>query len=90
MKRKKSSIITKIIIAALLIYASVTLVTLCVRIKNAKAGQEQLKEEAANASAEVAEMEYAIENKDDDEVIEDVARKKLGLVMPDEEIYYND
>ena len=88
MKRKKSSILTKIIIAALLIYASVTLVTLFAKIESAQAGQEQLKAEVADTAAEVAEMEYAIENKSDADVIEDVARDKLGLVMPDEEIYY--
>ena len=52
--------------------------------------QADLRAELASALADVEEMEYAIENSGDDEVIEDVARDRLGLVMPDEEIYYED
>ena len=36
-----------------------------------------------------SEMEYALEHQNDDDVKEDIARDKLGLVDPDEQIYYN-
>jgi cell division protein FtsB len=33
-------------------------------------------------------MRYAIENSDDEDVIRDIARDKLNLVEPGEEVYY--
>lgn len=90
MKFKRSGILTKIIIAALLIYATTTLVSMCHRISSAKDKQTLLQQEAHSIAADNAEMEYAIEHSEDDSVIEDIARDKLNLVMPDEKIFYAD
>ena len=85
---KKASIITKLVIAILIIYILVTLVTLCVKIEKAKAEKEALTHEAAEIAAGNDELQHARDDKDNDEVIGDIARDKLGLVDPDEEIFY--
>ena len=38
---------------------------------------------------ENAELEYDIEHAGDPEIIAEIARDKLGLVMPDEKIFYD-
>lgn len=88
-KRSRSGIITKIIIAVLLIYMTVSLVTLCGKISRAKSTQEDISRQIADVTAENAEMDYAIKNKDNADVKESIARDKLGMVDPDEQIYYN-
>ena len=73
-----------------MVYLLVTLVNLYNRIEDAQKAKRELQSELASAAADVEEMEYAIENSEDDEVIEDVARDRLGMVKPDEKIFYED
>ena len=89
MKTKRSGILIKIIIAILIIYAAVSLVILCGKITDAKNAQADLQQEIEDVTAENSEMEYALSHSEEDEVKEDIARDKLGLVDPDEQIYYN-
>lgn len=89
MKFKRSGILTKIILAILIIYVAASLVTLCVRISKAKIAQQDIEQEISDMTAANSEMEYALEHQNDDDVKEDIARDKLGLVDPDEQIYYN-
>ena len=89
MKFKKASIITKIIIAALILYAGVTLVTLKGRVTAAREEQADLQAQVDEATAANAELEYQIKHSDEDDIIEDIARSKLGLVMPGEKIFYD-
>ena len=42
----------------------------------------------AEQSSENAALEYAIEHSEDEETLTEIARTKLGLVLPGEEIYY--
>ena len=37
----------------------------------------------------VAELQYQIDHSEDDDMIESVAREKLGLVKPGEKIFYD-
>ncbi len=88
MKRKKAGIFTKIIILALLVYAVVSLVSLRSQIEAAQTEQQLLQQEIDNLASSNAEMRYDIENSDSDSVKEDIARDKLDLVLPDEQIFY--
>lgn len=88
-KKRRSGVITKIIIAVLIVYMAVSLVTLCGRISRAKSAKEDISRQIADVTAENAEMDYAIKNKDEADVKESIARDKLGMVDPDEQIYYN-
>ncbi|MBQ6540279.1 MAG: septum formation initiator family protein [Oscillospiraceae bacterium] len=57
------------------------------QIEAARAEQAALEEQAEAMETENAEMEYALENSGEDDVIAGIARDKLGLTFPDEQIY---
>lgn len=90
MKLKKAGLITKIVLIVLAVYAAVRLVSLHSDIEKAKDIQKELDQQVEEMEIANAEMEYSLENSEDDEVIADIARDKLGMAYPDEEIYTED
>lgn len=89
MKLKKASIFTKIVILALIVYAGVSLSGTKERIAQAQAQKAELEEQVDAALQENAELRYDIEHAGDPETIAEIARTKLGLVMPGEKIFYD-
>ena len=89
MKLKKAGIITKLVVIALLIYGLITLVVLVGKISDVNAEQDLLRQEAQELEIRNAELDYAIEHSTDDDVISDIARDELGLVEPDEQVFYD-
>lgn len=87
MRLKRSSILTKIVLAVLVIYALVTLIHISERTSDAKGQLEDLRRQNAALAADVDGKQYAIDNKDDPAVIEGIIRDQLGMVYPDEEIF---
>ncbi len=89
MKFKKAGIITKILIAALLVYAVVSLVTVRSKTAALNAQTQQLQQQVTDMTQSNAELEYKIEHSEDADTIEEIARDKLGLVKPGEKIFYD-
>ena len=89
MKLKRSSIFTKIVILALIVYAAISLTTTKSRIATAEADRIVLQAKVDAALQENAELEYDIEHAGDPDTIAEIARSKLGLVMPGEKIFYD-
>ena len=89
MKFKKAGIITKIVIAALLVYAVVSLVTVRSKTAALNAQTQQLQQQVTDMTQSNAELEYKIEHSEDADTIEEIARDKLGLVKPGEKIFYD-
>lgn len=89
MKVKKTSVVTKIVIVALIVYAVVSLIS--VRGKTAEAQQQktELQQKVTQMAEANAELQYGIDHSTDDQTIEDIAREKLGLVKPGEVIFYD-
>lgn len=89
MKVKKTGVVTKIVIVALIVYAVVNLIS--VRGKTAQAQQQktELQQKVTQMAEANAEMQYGIDHSKDDQTIEDIAREKLGLVKPGEVIFYD-
>ncbi len=83
MRLKRTGIFTKLIIVVLLIYAVTTLIVLRGKIETAQAKKDELIKERADKTAAIDDMQYALDHKDDDEVLEDLARKG-GMVYQDE------
>ena len=52
--------------------------------------QKRLEEDIAAAEVRAAELQYELDEPIDREYILRVARKKLGLVLPEEIVYYTD
>jgi cell division protein DivIC len=89
LKLKRASVFTKIVLIALALYAVVSLVTVRSRIAQAEQLRAQLTAQVSDMAQKNAELEYQIEHGTDDEMIEEIAREKLGLVLPGEKIFYD-
>lgn len=89
MKFKKAGIFTKIVIIALAVYAVVSLVSVRSRIAEAQQLRQELGEQVAVMAQTNEELSYQIEHGADDKTIEEIARDKLGLVLPGEKIFYD-
>ncbi len=87
MRLKRTGILTKIVIAVLVVYAVVSLIRISDRRAEAQSELDDLRRQQAAIAAENDDMLYAINNKDDPDVIRDIARDELGMIDPGEEIY---
>ena len=89
MKVSRSKIITRIIVFALVIYACISLITLRGRIENVNTELGGVRRAVAEMEVSNAQLEYEIENCNDPDVIADIARSELGLVLPGEIVFYD-
>ncbi|NCB50351.1 MAG: septum formation initiator family protein [Clostridia bacterium] len=89
LKLKKASIFTKIVIIGLTLYAIVSLVGVRGRVAEAESLREELQQQVTEITQQNAELEYQIDHGTDEEIIEEIARNKLGLVLPGEKVFYD-
>jgi len=89
LKKRKASIITKLVVLAVIGYAVVTLVSLSAKIETAESARQALQKEVEQKREQNAALAYSIEHSDEVETIKKVAREKLGLAMPGEIIFYD-
>ncbi len=89
MKLKKSSVAIRIIVAALIIYAAVTLVSLQTQIRERRAEAASLAGQIISAEQETQRLQNAIKTINTDEGAEEIARAKLGLAIPGEIIFHD-
>ena len=89
MKLKRASIFTRIVILALIVYATVMLVNTRQQAMRADADRAALQAQVDAMLRENAELQYDIDHADDPEIIAEIARSKLGLVKPGEKIFYD-
>lgn len=87
MKLRKANWLTMLVIAALLVYAGVRLWQMRGKLAEAEQTKTELEQQVQELEKSNAALEYTVENADDPDVIADVARDKLGLVMPDDHLY---
>ena len=76
MRFKRASFLTKIVVLVLLIYLATSLLDLRGQIQNLQGQLDGKEQQVADLRQETEEKSYAIENSDDPEVIEEVAREK--------------
>ncbi len=87
MKLRKTSLLTKIVILALVVYAGISLVSLKLQTSQAQAKRNELQTQVDEVMQTNSELEYATQHSTDNETIEDIARNKIGLVKPGEKIF---
>ncbi len=85
-KFKKTGFLTKLVLLALFILLAVRLLDVRAKIQNGEQEQSQLTHQVAQVKQENTQLSNAIENKDDPEVLESVARDK-GYVKADEKLF---
>ena len=83
MKLKRAGFLTKIVVLALLIYMATSLLDLRGQIQTAQVQRDTLARQVSDQRLENQELEAPIENSDDPEMLEQVAREK-GHVKQDE------
>lgn len=89
MRLRKSSMLTRLIVLALAVYAIVTLLGLQTQISQQEEANTALSEQISATAQENQRLQQAIERVGSREGVEEVARNKLGLVTEGEIIFYN-
>ena len=83
---KRAGLITKVVIMVLMIYMTISLLNLRTQIQAAQDQRDLLAEQVAAQRLDNQQLVEAIENSDDPEMLESVAREK-GYVKPGETLY---
>ena len=81
--------LTLIVVVGLIGYACIALMNMRTKVAEANVTEADLRRQLEQVQEENAALQYAIDHQYDDKTIEDIARDKLGLVMPEEKIFYD-
>ena len=85
-KFKRAGFVTKLVVLVLLIYMATSLLDLRGKIQGIEAQRDTLARQVTDQQLKNQELEDAIANSDDPEMLEQVARDK-GFVKQGEELY---
>ena len=88
MRFKHAGCLTKLVVVVLLIYMATSLLDLRGQIRDAEQTRAALEEQVKQKQLENQQLSAAIENSDDPDMLERVAREK-GYVKSNETIYVN-
>ena len=88
MRFKQAGFLTKLVVLALLIYMVTSLMDLRGQIQATQSQRDALAQQVADQRLENQELADAIENSDDPEMLERVAREK-GYVKQNELLFYD-
>ena len=89
MKLKKSSLITKLVIAIIIIYSMVTLISVQKQLTGKQAEASALQQQLEEVQQANSNLQRDIDNLDTDEGIENAAREQLGLVTEGEIVFHD-
>jgi cell division protein DivIC len=84
MRMKKAGLATKLVVLALLIGLSITLLDMRAQLQSAQVQKAELESQVQAQNQVNADLSDAVQNKDDPQRQEDIARDALGLVKPGE------
>lgn len=87
-RSKKVGLLVRILLLLILAYMVFMLVSVRQEISAAKAEVETLTEQVSEQVQYNTELSNAIENRDNPDFVEDIAREKLGLVSPSDRVFY--
>ena len=88
-KFRRSSLLSKLIILALIAYATVTLISLQTQITDTLAASQQLESEIISLTEQNMQLTDQIAQVNTIEGVTDIARTKLGLVTEGEIVFYD-
>ena len=89
MKFRKSSLLSKVIILALIAYATITLISLRGQIADMQASSERLAESVTSLTEQNLQLADQIANINTIAGVEEAARNKLGLIAEGEIVFYD-
>lgn len=85
---KKVGLLGRILLLLALIFMVFQLISVRQQIANARAESETLTQQVNEQTQSNTELSNAIENRDNPDFVEDIAREKLGLVSPNDRVFY--
>lgn len=88
-KEKKRSIILIVLLCALVVYFVATLISIQSKVRAQQNVNESLSATYQQKLEENAELEERIENGNEEENIDRIAREEYGYALPDERVYYD-
>ena len=88
-KFRSAGWLTAVVIAGLMAYGCIMLMNMKTKVAEASRKEAALQAQVEAIQEDNASLQYAINNQDDPDTIEDIARDRLGLVMPEERIFYD-
>ena len=86
----KAGFFVKIALCAVVVCLLITSFSLLMEYNRLGNTESKLEAEISEAEVRAAELHYELDEPMDREYIMRVARKRLGLVLPDEIVYYTD
>ncbi len=88
-KRRKNSVILGVLFFAVVCYFVAILISLRTTVSAEEKSLEDLKTSYQQQLNENAELEMIIENGNESDYLEKVAREQYGYAKPDERVYYD-
>jgi len=88
-KAKTTGLITGIILLALLFGVGMQLYRMQGQLQAAREEEAALLKQVSDLQNENQDLSDAIENSDDPELIEEIARTELGMVTKNEKVFYD-
>lgn len=88
--KKRHSTILMIVFAVAVCYFLISFIVMQSDIKSQEKYNAQLRTQLADKKAENEELEKLVKSSDLDDYVEQIARRELGYVFPDERVYYNE
>ena len=88
-KKKTSSILPKIVLAVLAVYAVVMIFMLHGKINSSEKENQSLKQKLEQQTTVNEGLQHDIDNSDDPDSIAQIARDEFGLVDSNETVYYD-
>ncbi len=88
-KNRKHSIILAVLFCALVCYFVATLISLQMQVRAQEDNVESLKTQYQQQLDDNSELQRLIEEGNESEYIEKIAREQYGYAKPDERVYYD-
>lgn len=89
MKRRKGSVVVKLLLAVIAVYTAVQLINLQLAIYNKKAEAAQLQQKIELQQQKNDSLQKQVDKQITEEQIKRIARDKLGLSQDGEQIFVN-
>ena len=85
---KKVGLLGRIVLLLALIFMVFQLISVRQHIADARATAERLTQQVNDQIQSNTELSNAIENRDNPDFVEDIARERIGLVSPNDRVFY--
>ena len=87
-QKRASGFLTGLLLLVLLLGVGVQLYRMQEKLKTARAEEEALDAQIAQIEQENASLQEDLDNAGDPELIEEIAREELGMVVRNEKVFY--